>query len=341
MDFSQNDKFYENMLKKLNSFNDLNVVVIGDIILDKYLFGEVNRISPEAPVPIIRIVEETYRLGGAANVASNIVSLFGSAFLFGTIGNDHYNDILYKLFEEQGIFTEGVVKDEGRCNTLKIRVIGKNQQLLRLDYEDQVSVADNINERVIEVLKNIRKIDVIIVSDYAKGMINKPLMEELKTLADKNKTKIIVDPKVINKGLYKDVFLITPNTSEAEQLTNIKIIDDDSLVHSGKKLVQELNCNVIITRGEKGMSVFSKDYSVSHIRASTQEVYDVSGAGDTVIATLSMALSSEMNLDDAAFLANLAGGIKVGKFGTAPVLLDELKERLEKVENYADIPILD
>jgi rfaE bifunctional protein kinase chain/domain len=322
------------MLKKLDYFKNINVVIIGDIILDKYIFGDVNRISPEAPIQIVNVIKEKHMLGGAANVASNIAALDGKAFLFGVVGNDKSKDLLFERMKNHDIDINGVIVDEKRTTTKKIRVLSKNQQLLRIDYEDVDFVDENITDQIVNALECIRKIDIIIISDYAKGLISQKLMDEINSLVAKDNIKIIVDPKPANKKLYKNAYLITPNMSEAEQLTNMHITKEDRIVLAGKKLIKELNCNVIITRGSEGMSVFNKDQKINHLTTLAQEVYDVSGAGDTVIATLGMALSANMKLDDAAFLANIAGGIKVGKLGATPVSLNELKEKLRKVNNY-------
>lgn len=315
--------------KYLDEFKNKNIVVIGDLMLDKYIFGKVERISPEAPVQVVSVDKEKYVPGGAANAANNVASLNGGAYLLGIVGNDIAKDILIDVVKSKSIATEGIVIDSKKPTIQKIRVIGQNQQLLRIDYEDKRYIDNEANLKLLENIKKIDKIDAIIVSDYAKGTINKEIMCEIKEYAIENKILLIIDPKPKHKDFYKGASLITPNKKEAEEMTGIKIENNSDLEKVGKKLMDELECDVLITTGEKGMSLFERGKGPKHIPTVAKEVYDVSGAGDTVIATLSLALSCGASFNDAAILANHAAGIKVGKLGTAPVALNELKQSLE------------
>ncbi len=299
----------------LDEFLNAKIVVIGDIMLDKYVFGNVSRISPEAPVPIVNVIEESYKLGGAANVAANISSLGGSASLFGFIGSDENAKILLNLSEIKGVKS---FFDTNHKTTVKERIIGGEQQIVRLDWEDTLS--KYFNSKTLESLKQESVTsNVIIISDYAKGCVTESLINFLKPF---NK-KIIIDPKPQNIALYTNSFLITPNEKEALEMSPKK-----EIYSAGKDLQNRLKCNILITRGEKGMALFS-DKQIE-IPTVAKEVYDVTGAGDTAIATLSLALSSGYPLEESVILANYAAGISVGKKGTYQVRLDELKEELIK-----------
>jgi len=295
----------------LAGFENKKVVVIGDVMLDKYLEGEVLRISPEAPVPIVNIKKEFYELGGAGNVAANVSSLGGDVFLFGFIGRDNEAEILKKLFKEKRI---NYFLDENDITIQKTRVIGKGQQLIRFDKEDtsEKQFSEEIKRKISE---KAAEANIIIISDYAKGAITPELM----TLLSPCNKKIIVDPKPKNKEIYKGVFLIKSNEKEAKGMSGLEDIN-----LAGELLKKEFNSNIIITRGEKGMSLFSEKNL--EIPTYAREVYDVTGAGDSVIATLGLALASNASIEEAAILANHAAGIVVGKKGTYAVSLKELKD---------------
>jgi D-beta-D-heptose 7-phosphate kinase/D-beta-D-heptose 1-phosphate adenosyltransferase len=320
------------LMKYLDQFSKKSIVVIGDLMLDKYIFGKVERISPEAPVPIVTVEKENYVPGGAANAASNVTSLGGRAFLLGIVGNDMAKDILLDEAKARQLEVSGVLTDSKRPTIQKIRVLGQSQQLVRIDYEDKHDIDADINSKILEKLKKLNNIDAIIVSDYAKGTITRKLMEELVAYSKRNNILLVVDPKPKHKSFYKGVSLLTPNRKEAEQMTGIDIETEEDISTAGKKLVEDLNCSVLITAGEKGMSLFEKGKDAVHIPTVAQEVYDVSGAGDTVIASFSLAISSGASMGDAAKLANHAAGIKVAKLGTATVLLSELKESIDNYE---------
>ena len=313
------------MFTSFEKFKEQHIAIIGDIILDKYIFGKVERISPEAPVPIVRVIDEKYSPGGAANVAANISTLGGNAYLFGIVGNDQAKEILIGKTNDLNINTDGIITDKSKNTIKKTRVIGLNQQLLRIDYENTNYIESHLEKEFIDKLENIPQLSALIISDYAKGTITEELIKKIKVLSKKKNFLIIVDPKPKHKAWYKNTFLITPNKKEAEQMCHTEIQNQTDLENCGRQLSKELNCNVVITTGEKGMSIFEMNKKPIHLPTETKEVYDVSGAGDTVVASFGLALSSNASLEEAAILANRAAGIKVGKVGTAPVYLKELQ----------------
>ena len=319
-------------MEVIGKFKDKKIIVIGDVMLDKYIWGDVSRISPEAPVQIVNVVKESHVPGGAANVANNIAALNAKPIMVGIVGNDETKDKLIQELEKRNIDVTGLINDKNKRTIQKVRVFGKNQQLLRFDYEKKGDVdADTENNVFNFVSKKIDEIDAIIVSDYAKGVITKSIMEKLIGLC-KEKNKIIVtDPKPGHKEFYKDSTLITPNQTEACQMTGLpeEEIKDTEVEKMGKKLLKELNSTVLITKGEKGMSLFEKNDKITSIPTFAKEVYDIIGAGDTSVATLTLALASGASFKDAAVIANHAAGITVGKIGTSTVSIEELKESIE------------
>ena len=322
-------KQFEKILEK---FRGKNIAVIGDLMLDKYVFGNVERISPEAPIPVVSAYKERYVLGGAANTASNIKKLSGNAFLFGIIGNDAEKEIFLSCAKEQGINIKGIMISEKRPTTLKIRVIGQKQQMLRIDYESMEPVENKVSETLLKTIITLKDIDAIVVSDYAKGVITQPLMTGLINYAMQKKIFLLVDPKPKNMKFYKGVSLVKSNIKESHEMTGMPIRSINEIFSIGQKLVDIFNSNVILTLGEKGMAVFKKGGKPTIIPTKAKEVYDVSGAGDTVMAALALSLTSGADLADAAFIANHSAGIKVSKIGTSPVSIEELRENLKDEE---------
>lgn len=310
------------LIKILNNFKGKGILIIGDMMLDKYIFGNVERISPEAPVQVVEVEKENYLPGGAANVANNIAALQGNAFMTGIVGKDSEADILLNELKKRNINTQGIFTDSNKPTIQKVRVLGQKQQLLRIDYEKREYLNKEIENKILNFIKEkISNIDAVIISDYAKGVITQNLIEQIKDIAKDN--IIIVDPKPKHKDFYKGVSLVTPNIKEAKEMTNKEDINE-----IGKELINELNTEILITRGEKGMSLFEK-HEITHIPTKAKEVYDVSGAGDTVVATLTLALTAGATLKQAAILANHAAGITVGKLGTSTVSIEEIKQSLE------------
>ena len=306
----------DKLLQILENFKGKKIMIIGDIMLDKYIFGNVERISPEAPVQVVEVEKEEYLPGGAANVANNIASLNANAFMVGVVGDDNEAKILQEELKKRKINTDGIIKDKNKPTTQKVRILGQKQQLLRIDYEKRDYLNKETENNILNFIKKrIDNIDAIIISDYAKGIITKDLITTIKNMAS-NKI-IVVDPKPKHKNLYKDVTLITPNLKEAKEMNN-----------NENDLMKELNTPILITKGEKGMSLIEKT-ETTNIPTKAKEVYDVSGAGDTVVATATLALTGGATLKQAAILANHAAGITVGKIGTSTVTIEEIKESLK------------
>ena len=272
--------------------------------------------------------------GGSANVANNIASLGATAIMVGIVGNDTTKDELIDELKKRNVDVDGLIVDESKRTIRKVRVFGKSQQLLRFDYEKRGDVGRETEDKMFGFVKSkIKSIDAIIVSDYAKGTITATLMLKLKELCRDNNKIIIVDPKPKHKDFYKGVALITPNHAEAHKMSNIGKEEEENTLEDienlGKKLLEELNSNILITRGEKGMSLFCKDGTLKHIPTFAKEVYDIIGAGDTSVAALTLALVSGASFEEAAIIANYAAGITVGKVGTSTVTVDELKKSIE------------
>ena len=318
------------LIKIIEQFKSKKILVIGDVMLDKYIWGEVTRISPEAPVQIVNVVKEEYVPGGASNVAANIAEFGANVWMVGVVGNDETRNKLINGIAKKRINSDYLISDPEKRTILKVRVFGGKQQLLRFDYEKKGDISRNTKQKMLNSIKEIIKnIDAIIVSDYAKGTITRDLMEALKELCKKNSMLLIVDPKPEHKEYYKNVNLITPNTSEAKKMAGLSEDDEEDVESVGKKLLTELNSNVLITRGEKGISLFKKNRSILSIPTFAKEVYDIIGAGDTSVAALALALASGASLEESAIIANHAAGITVGKVGTSTVSIEELKESVE------------
>ncbi|HAW50692.1 TPA: D-glycero-beta-D-manno-heptose-7-phosphate kinase [bacterium] len=313
-------------------FNNLEpVLVVGDLMVDEFIWGNVRRISPEAPVPVVDITGETFHPGGAANVVANIHSLGGCVYVSGVIGDDNEGKRLIDSLSHKGISTEGLIVDKTRPTTLKTRIVVRSQQMIRIDKEKQEIVDERITGQLLDYIKKvITSVKTIVISDYGKGVINQRLLEELIPLAKKHDVITIVDPKIGNFGYYKGVSYITPNHFEAQDLTGIMIKDEASLKACMEAIIRRLEClAVITTRGEEGMSVLTRDGELSHIPTKAKEVYDVTGAGDTVVAILALGLGVGVDIVDVARLANYGAGIVVGKIGTAIVTQEELLETIK------------
>src|SRR3989338_3794091 len=322
------------LIKVLENFKDKKILVIGDIMLDKYIWGDVSRISPEAPVQVVNVLKETFEAGGAANVANNVAALGGFPYMVGISGNDEAKNILMEEMEKKCINTEGVFQDKDKPTTQKIRIICKGQQLLRVDYEKKEHIHHDIENSMIKFVEDkIKEADVVVISDYEKGVITPEVSKKIISLAKQHKKPVIVDPKPKHRDFYIGVDLITPNNNEASEMSGMEDGSDEKIISMGNGLMKNLDANVMITRGEKGMSLFEKDGSVTHIPAKAKEVYSLIGAGDTVVATIALAMASGADLKEAAFLANIAAGIKVGKIGTASVTTAEIKAELEKIQD--------
>ncbi|MFM8551158.1 MAG: D-glycero-beta-D-manno-heptose-7-phosphate kinase [Nitrospiraceae bacterium] len=314
----------------IKRFPQTSVLVVGDLILDHYIWGKVSRVSPEAPVPVVHVQSESRQLGGAANVYHNILSLGGKAHLCGVVGSDEEGRRLLKQLGGSKSSRSGIVMDPDRPTTCKTRVVAHHQQIVRFDVERAAEITAQTQRRLIRhVESHLRGIACLVVSDYAKGVVTAPLMAELTRLAALRRIPIVVDPKVDHFSYYKGVTVITPNHLEAGQASGIQADDDRSVTEAGEIIRQRLGCrSVLVTRGEKGMSLFEPDGAAWHIPTMARQVFDVTGAGDTVIGTLALALASGASLRDSAILANYAAGIVVGMVGTATVTAAQLTEAL-------------
>lgn len=301
------------------------VAVAGDVILDEFIWGNVGRISPEAPVPVVEVARESVRLGGAANVAANLVALGADVRLVGLIGTDPAGDRFLAELSGKGISNVGIIRDAARHTTIKTRIIAHQQQVCRLDRECPESVSREILALVESAAERaVDTSEALILSDYAKGMLDAGLVGHLVARCRKASKFIAVDPKSLPFGLYRGASIITPNKKEAEAASGVRIVDRATLRKAGQILLESTGCeNVLVTQGEEGMTLFSGG-GVEEIPTVAREVYDVTGAGDTVIAALTLAVASGASVRLAAVVANHAAGIVVGKVGTASASLEEL-----------------
>ncbi|MGB7573724.1 MAG: D-glycero-beta-D-manno-heptose-7-phosphate kinase, partial [Thermodesulfobacteriota bacterium] len=310
----------------LKGFPRVRLLVVGDIMMDRSIFGKVSRISPEAPVPVIIAETEDFNLGGAANVAHNIRSLGGMVSLCGIVGDDENGKKIYKKIVERGIRTQGIFFEQGRQTTVKTRIIAHHphyQQLVRVDRETtdhpKASTLRNLSRFLTEKIEDF---DGVVFSDYGKGLLTRKLIQTIVERARQSKKLIMVDPKVKNFFFFKGATVITPNTNEASEASRIPVTDQSSVEKIGRSLLKRLKCSaLVITQGEKGMIIFERDQRPYRVPTVAKEVYDVTGAGDTVIGTMALALGTgrRVSVKDAASLANYAAGIVVGKVGTAIV----------------------
>jgi len=318
--------------RHVERFPHATVLVIGDLILDHYIWGRVSRISPEAPVPVVHVHSESLQLGGAANVFNNILSLGGRADVCGVVGADEGGRRLLKELSPKRQGRGGVVIDAERPTTRKTRIVAHNQQVVRYDIEGRSEITPALQRRIIRYVESrLRDVSCLVVSDYAKGVVTAALMADLIRLSSLRRIPILVDPKVEHFSYYKGVTVVTPNHLEAVQAAGLHDDGDgdQAVQEAGELIRQRLGCqSVLITRGEKGMSLFEGDGSAWHIPTLARQVYDVTGAGDTVVGTLALALATGASIRDAAVLANQAAGIVVGMVGTATITQPQLMEAL-------------
>ncbi len=317
----------------LSNFSKKRVLVVGDVGIDRYTVGEVERISPEAPVPIVRVTGEMHKLGLASNVADNIQALSSHCHLVGTIGKDRFAGEFKALLSKMKVSTRGLIVDSTRRTIVKERVVSDRQQLLRVDYESPHAVSPKIEKQILARVKSlIRECDIVILQDYAKGMVSRELAQEIFSIARRAKKIIAVDPnQKTPANYYEGASFITPNKSEAEKLSGIEITDNESLEQAGRKLLSLTKGEyVVITRGKDGMAIFRKNgKGMKLIPTFAREVYDVSGAGDTVIAVMAIAMAAGATIEEAAVLGNLGAGVVVGKRGTATVTRDEIRASMK------------
>ncbi|WP_346353553.1 D-glycero-beta-D-manno-heptose-7-phosphate kinase [Azotosporobacter soli] len=323
--------------RKLQAFaetklNETGILVVGDVMLDKYYFGEVKRISPEAPVPVTRVIREKGTLGGAANVAHNLARLGCATYLCGVVGSDHHRQYLQGLLDERGIDAAGLVEIDGPTTT-KLRIIGGHQQMMRLDFEETTAASGAVAAAIVRQVEQLvpKTVQCVILSDYAKGVCTPDICQRIIAHCNRHNVPVVVDPKGTDWRKYEQASYITPNLKELNEALGGGVANEDEEIRNASQRIRRKYkiSNVLVTRSEKGLSLIGSRKAV-HIPTYAQEVFDVSGAGDTVIAVLAAAIGAGANTSDAAYLANLAAGVVVGKVGTYAISLQELLDTLER-----------
>lgn len=307
------------------------IAVIGDVMLDKYVYGDVNRISPEAPVQVVDVNKTEYKLGGAANVANNIKSLDAEPVLIGVIGDDLDGDMFLETLRKQKITRDGIFKDVSRPTTAKTRVIAHAQHIIRIDHEVKQDVMGKVFKGISNFLKsNLRAFECVVLQDYNKGVLSKDFIHEIIAMCNRAGKHVLVDPKFDNFFEYKNVTVFKPNRKEIQDVMGVRIDGEDAIIEIGKKLTNIINCKwLILTRGEKGMMLFDKEDGktvVHNIPTKARKVADVSGAGDTVISTLAVALCGGTGINEAIILANQAAGLVCEEVGIVPIYKKTLIE---------------
>ncbi len=316
----------------ISKFRYKNILVVGDLMLDQFIWGKVSRISPEAPVPVVWVERESFMPGGACNVAHNIQDLGSQTIVVGIIGEDSSGAILLEELRKKNLDISGIIRVKDRPTTHKTRVIAHSQQVVRIDREVVEPVPKSLVNKLLRFISDrISGVDAVIIEDYGKGVIVPYLVRNIVELGKKFKKIVSVDPKREHFRYYKNVTAITPNKSETETATGMEIRSDRDLMKAGEKLLRRLSAeSVLITLGERGMCLFQRNKKPIHIPTMAREVYDVSGAGDTVIASFTLALASGASFPEAAYIANQAAGIVVGKIGTATVTKKELIREINR-----------
>jgi len=324
------------MLIDISKFDQCRLLVIGDLMLDEYLWGEVDRISPEAPVQVVSIQKEDFTLGGAGNVVNNAVALGAKVSIVGVIGTGRNGQLLLKRFNELGVDKKGIIKESGRTTIQKTRIIAANhgdQQVLRIDREKKQDISTSTLDKMIRFIEDkMPDIDVVLISDYGKGLITKSLLSKVTASAKKYKKMIIVDPKGLDFSKYSGVSLLTPNKKEAALASGVEINNESSLEKAANKILENISLdNLLITCGKDGMVLFERNKEPFRVRAEARQVFDVSGAGDTVLAVFGLAVASGISIKNSVTIANAAAGKVVLKAGTATVSKQELASALKIV----------
>jgi rfaE bifunctional protein kinase chain/domain len=324
---------YNRLQKIFNSSKNRYIAVIGDVMLDKYVYGEVSRISPEAPVQVVDVRSTNYKLGGAANVANNIKTLGSEPILIGIVGDDMEGNIYIDTMKEQGLNTSGIFRDPSRPTTAKTRVIAHSQHIIRIDSEVKQNIDGKLKESILNFFKsNLDSFESVILQDYNKGILSKEMIHI--SFCRGAKKPIFVDPKFDNFFEYNYVTVFKPNRKEMQDALGVRLDGEESAIETGKKLIKMINCEwLIITRGEKGMMLFDKEKSgivVHNIPTRAIRVADVSGAGDTVISTLAVAASGGANIKEGIIIANHAAGLVCEEVGIVPIYKKNLLEAFKK-----------
>lgn len=311
------------IVKKISG---VNILVVGDLMLDRYWWGDVTRISPEAPVPIVRLKKNTYAVGGAANVVANIAGLGAKACLVGVVGNDAEAERFRELLAETGISDAHLVSTDQRPTTVKTRIIAHNQQVVRVDQETAAELDAGDVEKVLGVIDEvIGEVDLVIISDYGKGVLTGEILTRLITKTRGLGKPVLVDPKGKDFSKYEGASLLTPNRREAAEACHLESESQDLVEKAGSKLLAELDLHaILITQSEDGMTLFRKDSGPEHLEAAAREIYDVTGAGDTVIACLGAALAAGADYLAAAKIANIGAGLVIRQLGTTHITAERL-----------------
>ncbi len=317
----------QNIKELIEGFSKVKVLIVGDVMLDRYWWGSVSRISPEAPVPVVKLERTSVAAGGAANVAANVVGLGAETFLIGIVGNDAEATILAEILNNSNISAQYLISLENRQTSVKTRIIAHSQQVVRLDQENTTPITEIEAENIFEKIEQtFEEADIVIISDYAKGLLVENLLSRLITKCNSRKKKILVDPKGKDYTKYKGATLLTPNQKEATEACGLEEGELNVVEKAGKTLQKNISTeSVLITQGEKGMTLFQNDGETYRFDALARKVYDVTGAGDTVIAALAVAIGAGLNFFEAAKLANIAAGLVVEQIGTTAIT----KEMLE------------
>lgn len=316
----------------LSQINSKDILVIGDIMIDRYYKGETSRISPEAPVPVLLYKNQKDILGGAANVAANLTAAKQNVSLMSIIGNDKDGKILKNMLEEIGVNTDFLFEEEDRKTTVKTRFQGQNNhQMLRLDVEDKFNILESTQNKYIEMLESrVKKYDIVLISDYQKGLLNKEFLKQIIDICNNNNVKTIVDVKSKDLALYKNVWMLKPNLLELQGLSSMSISNDKEIEDSSEFVREKTNAKyVLTTRGGDGMTLVGKNIK-KHFKCMSKQVFDVTGAGDTVLSYLAIGISNNLSMDESIDLANFAAGVKVSHVGTYAVTLED-------VANYIDV----
>lgn len=324
------------LVKIAESFAGLPVLVIGDIMLDRFVYGDVERISPESPVPVLSIKKEISMLGGGGNAFANLVGLGTRPYMIGVIGNDDAGQNLKDMISATGANTDGLITDKTRSTTLKTRYLCRHQQLLRTDHEDKAPLSKDIEEQILDAIQTqIKNVKAVLLSDYNKGVLTPNIIREIVKKAKTLGIPVIADPKGHDYTKYSGVDAITPNKKELHEATGgLPVNTDDNVEFAAQHIITTCNINTVIaTRSAEGLSVVQKDFPPHHVRSQDIEVFDVSGAGDTVIAVIAAALAAGSSLPQAGELANIAGSIVVTKVGTAPIRIEEMLQSLRESDS--------
>ncbi len=318
----------EDLISFISNFYNARILVIGDLMVDEYIWGSVSRISPEAPVPVVSVTSESLRLGGAGNVLNNIHALGGKVWIGGVVGNDDMGRKIIQDLHRMSIDTRAIAVEPDWVTTVKTRIIAHNQQVVRYDREIIRPLRPETLKKVLSFLEDrIDEVDAVLISDYGKGVVCPELVERVRALTEKAGKILTVDPKVKNFPLFRKVTIITPNHHEAGQAAGRWIQSEEDLTEVGRQLLNQLQSKaILITRGEKGMTLFQDNGDITNIPTMAKEVYDVTGAGDTVISVLTLAMAVGADCKQAAVLSNYAAGIVVGEVGTATLKSWELED---------------